>query len=29
MGFCLINHVAVAARWLQARGRAERVLVVD
>ena len=29
MGFCLINHVAVAARWLQATGRAERVLVVD
>ena len=29
MGFCLINHVAVAARWLQATGRAERVLIVD
>jgi acetoin utilization deacetylase AcuC-like enzyme len=29
MGFCLINHVAVAARWLQASGRAERVLIVD
>ncbi len=29
MGFCLINHVAVAARWLQATGRADRVLVVD
>lgn len=29
MGFCLINHVAVAARWLQVTGRAERVLIVD
>ena len=29
MGFCLINHVAVAARWLQATSRAERVLIVD
>ena len=29
MGFCLANHVAVAARWLQAAGHAERVLVVD
>ena len=29
MGFCLINHVAVAARWLQETGRAERVLIVD
>jgi len=29
MGFCLFNHVAVAARWLQAKGRAERVLIVD
>jgi len=29
MGFCLVNHVAVAARWLQATGRAERVLIVD
>ena len=29
MGFCLINNVAVAARWLQATGRAERVLIVD
>ncbi len=29
MGFCLINHVAVAARWLQATGAAERVLIVD
>ena len=29
MGFCLINHVAVAARWLQATGRALRVLILD
>ena len=29
MGFCLINHVAVAARWLQATRRAERVLILD
>jgi acetoin utilization deacetylase AcuC-like enzyme len=29
MGFCLFNHVAVAARWLQHHGRADRVLVVD
>ena len=29
MGFCLINHVAVAARWLQATGRVDRVLIVD
>ena len=29
MGFCLFNNVAVAARWLQAQGRAERVLIVD
>ncbi|MFP3947931.1 MAG: histone deacetylase family protein [Longimicrobiales bacterium] len=29
MGFCLFNHVAVAARRLQADGLAERVLVVD
>lgn len=29
MGFCLFNNVAVAARSLQASGRAERILVVD
>ena len=29
MGFCLINHAAVAARWLQETGRAERILIVD
>lgn len=29
MGFCLFNHVAVAARRLQSRGHAERVLIVD
>ncbi len=29
MGFCLLNNVAVAARWLQARRPGARVLVVD
>jgi len=29
MGFCLFNNVAVAARRLQATGRADRVLIVD
>ncbi len=29
MGFCLFNHVAVAARRLQADGDAERVAIVD
>jgi acetoin utilization deacetylase AcuC-like enzyme len=29
MGFCLFNNVAVAARALQARGDAERVLILD
>ena len=29
MGFCLFNNVAVTARWLQAEGLAERVLIVD
>ena len=28
MGFCLINNVAIAARWLIARGM-ERVLIID
>jgi acetoin utilization deacetylase AcuC-like enzyme len=29
MGFCMVNHVAVAARHLQATGRARRVAIVD
>ena len=29
MGFCLFNTVAATARWLQAHGHAERVLIVD
>ena len=29
MGFCLFNSIAVLARWLQAEGHAERVLIVD
>lgn len=29
MGFCAVNHVAVAARHLQATGEAERVAIVD
>lgn len=29
MGFCLFNNVAVAARWAQAEGGAERVLIID
>jgi acetoin utilization deacetylase AcuC-like enzyme len=29
MGFCLFNTVAATARWLQDRGLADRVLVVD
>ena len=29
MGFCLFNNVAVTARWLQAMGHAERILIVD
>jgi acetoin utilization deacetylase AcuC-like enzyme len=28
MGFCLVNHVAIAARWLIERGM-ERVLIID
>lgn len=29
MGFCLFNNVALTARWLQDRGLAERILIVD
>jgi acetoin utilization deacetylase AcuC-like enzyme len=29
MGFCIFNSAAVAARWAQRHGRAERVLIVD
>jgi acetoin utilization deacetylase AcuC-like enzyme len=29
MGFCLVNHVAVATRWALSHGGAERVLIVD
>jgi acetoin utilization deacetylase AcuC-like enzyme len=29
MGFCLFNTIAIVARWLQAHGHAERVLIVD
>lgn len=29
MGFCLMNSVAITARWLQSSGHAERVLIVD
>jgi acetoin utilization deacetylase AcuC-like enzyme len=29
MGFCLFGNVALTARWLQANGHAERVLIVD
>jgi acetoin utilization deacetylase AcuC-like enzyme len=29
MGFCLFNSIAIVARWLQAMGHAERVLIVD
>jgi acetoin utilization deacetylase AcuC-like enzyme len=29
MGFCLFNNVALAARWLQSEGHAEKVAIVD
>ena len=29
MGFCLFNHVAVAARYVQDQGLAQRILIVD
>ncbi|MDH3422231.1 MAG: histone deacetylase [Gemmatimonadota bacterium] len=29
MGFCLFNSIAVVARWLQAQGHVERILIVD
>jgi acetoin utilization deacetylase AcuC-like enzyme len=29
MGFCLVNHAAVAARYVQDRGLGRRVLIVD
>ncbi len=29
MGFCIVNHVAVLARHLQATGRAERIAIID
>jgi acetoin utilization deacetylase AcuC-like enzyme len=29
MGFCLFNTVAITARWLQSKGLADRVLIVD
>jgi len=29
MGFCLFNHVAVAARYVQDQGLARRVLIID
>ena len=29
MGFCLINHVAVAARWAVSSGAAARVVILD
>ncbi len=29
MGFCLINHVAIAVRWLQKNRKVRKVLVID
>ena len=29
MGFCLFNHVAVGARWVQDNAHGERVLIID
>ena len=29
MGFCLFNNIAVTARWLQAEGYADRILIID
>jgi acetoin utilization deacetylase AcuC-like enzyme len=29
MGFCLFNNVAIAAEWLRANGRAERIAILD
>ena len=29
MGFCLFNNIALTARWLQAEGYADRVLIID
>ena len=29
MGFCLVNHVAIAARWLQVNCNVQRVLIID
>lgn len=29
MGFCLLNNVAVAARWVLDRGRAQRIAIID
>ncbi|SVB45222.1 uncharacterized protein METZ01_LOCUS198076 [marine metagenome] len=29
MGFCLINHVAIATRWLQENSDVNRVLIID
>jgi len=29
MGFCLINNVAIAAKYLQRKHRIEKVLIVD